>query len=185
MTTTPPSAGPAEVRPLVSDDAAMIEAIPADARLVWTEPDGLKATHYVPVGKYAHEAAELLRALANDLSRARDAIANCVVDRERLADERRSLAKDAERLELALATERGKLEKADAVADKWARDAARWRKLMQVVRPDDLLPFDSLYSETSWGYVIGYRECWAEFDAAIDRAIEAAGRKEGGGSGQV
>jgi hypothetical protein len=75
----------------------LLEAIPADARLVWTEPDGLKATHYVPVGKYAHEAAELLRALANDLSRARDAIANCVVDRERLADERGSLAKDAER----------------------------------------------------------------------------------------
>jgi hypothetical protein len=91
----------------------------------------------------------------------------------------RSLAKDAARLELALATERGKLEKADAVADKWARDARRWQKLMQVVKPDDLLPFDSVFSETSWGHVIGYRECWAEFDAAIDRAIEAAGRKEG------
>lgn len=62
-----------------------------------------------------------------------------------------------------------------------AKDAERWQKLMQVVKPDDLLPFESVFSETSWGHVIGYRECWTDFDAAIDRAIEAAGRTEGGG----
>jgi hypothetical protein len=47
----------------------LLEAIPADARLVWTEPDGLKATHHVPVGRYAREAAALLRSLAADARR--------------------------------------------------------------------------------------------------------------------
>ncbi len=55
----------------------------------------------------------------------------------------RSLAKDAERLELALATERGKLEKADAVADSWARDAAAGRAL--------------------WAHLIETRDAWGEY----------------------
>jgi hypothetical protein len=166
----------------------LLEAIPADARLVWTEPDGLKATHYVPVGKYAHEASVLLRALANDLSRARDAIANCVVDRERLADERGSLAKDAERLELALATERGKLEKADAVADELAKDAARYRYLRDGTESCiEMAVFPCALDEFGRGR--GNALCDEVLDAAIDAklqpAIETAGRKEGGGSGQV
>ena len=36
----------------------LLREIPREQRLVWTELDGLKATHYVPVGRYAHEAAD-------------------------------------------------------------------------------------------------------------------------------
>lgn len=81
----------------------------------------------------------------------------------------RSLAKDAARLELALATERGKLEKADAVADKWARDGARYA----YVRCLGPRAFHSLWEANLRGDVA--------FDELVDRAIEAAGRKEGGG----
>jgi len=38
-------------------------SIPKDARLVWTELDGLKATHFVPIGILAHKAATALLAL--------------------------------------------------------------------------------------------------------------------------
>jgi hypothetical protein len=140
----------------------LLEAIPADARLVWTEPGGLKATHYVPVGKYAHEAAALLR----------------------------SLAKDAGRLELALATERGKLEQADAVADKWAKDADRLELALETERGklSGLRPHAKWLRQAAqeiareghagWGNTCSYAA--DAIDAAIDRAIEAAGRKEGG-----
>jgi hypothetical protein len=88
----------------------------------------------------------------------------------------RSLAKDAARLELALATERGKLEKADAVADAWARDGARYA----YVRNQKGLLTISMevrqYAPSgSWPL---YGE---DLDKEIDMAIEAAGRKEGGG----
>jgi NAD(P)-dependent dehydrogenase (short-subunit alcohol dehydrogenase family) len=108
---------------------------------------------------------------------------------KRVADEAaallRSLAKDAARLQLALATERGKLEKADAVADQWARDAARLdfvlakcaflttmkadggNTVYQLMTQDE----DENFVELS-GWHMEQRE-------AIDRAIEAAGRKEG------
>jgi hypothetical protein len=40
----------------------LLRQIPHAQRLEWTEPDGLKATHFVPVGRYAHEAAaEIVR----------------------------------------------------------------------------------------------------------------------------
>jgi hypothetical protein len=88
----------------------------------------------------------------------------------------RSLAKDAERLELALATERGKLEKADAVADSWARDAARYRWLRE--DPWRLKQSrDGAFDQMCTGIPKSGPEC---LDAAIDAAIEAAGRKEGG-----
>jgi hypothetical protein len=80
-----------------------------------------------------------------------------------------SLAKDAARLQLALATERGKLEKADAVADAWARDAARYA----YVRCLGPRAFHSLWEANLRGDVA--------FDELVDRAIEAAGRTEGGG----
>lgn len=41
----------------------LLRGIPNDARLTWTEPDGLKATHFVPVGIYAHRAADDLERL--------------------------------------------------------------------------------------------------------------------------
>jgi hypothetical protein len=94
----------------------------------------------------------------------------------------RSLAKDAERLELALATERGKLEKADAVADAWARDAARLDAISNKARV--LIEGDIngrrmvVKGEWSSAPVVTYGE---DVRAAIDRAIEAAGRTEGGG----
>jgi hypothetical protein len=87
----------------------------------------------------------------------------------------RSLARDAARLELALATERGKLEKADAVADSWARDAARYRWLRE--DPWRLKQSrDGAFDQMCTGIPKSGPEC---LDAAIDAAIEAAGRTEG------
>jgi hypothetical protein len=60
----------------------LLEAIPADARLVWTEPDGLKATHHVPVGRYAREAAALLRSLAADADAGRALWAHLIETRD-------------------------------------------------------------------------------------------------------
>jgi hypothetical protein len=80
------------------------------------------------------------------------------------------------RLELALATERGKLEQADAVADSWARDAARYRWLRE--DPWRLKQSrDGAFDQMCTGIPKSGPEC---LDAAIDAAIEAAGRKEGG-----
>jgi hypothetical protein len=99
----------------------------------------------------------------------------------------RSLAKDAERLELALATERGKLEKADAVADAWARGARRLdlierRGSIVSKRIEGQSAVCTVQVELRW-----HMDCMTPLTLreAIDRAIEAAGRKEGGGSGQV
>lgn len=48
---------------LVACEVPLIEQlrdIPKDARLIWTESDGLQATHCVPIGNLAHEAADAL-----------------------------------------------------------------------------------------------------------------------------
>lgn len=40
----------------------LLDRIPANAVLRWTDLDGLKASHSMPIGKYAHEAAAAIRA---------------------------------------------------------------------------------------------------------------------------
>lgn len=68
MTTPPPvseerlSGGPCEV-PLHEQ----LESIPKDARLTWTDLDGVKATHFVPIGMLAHRAAATIAALRKEV----------------------------------------------------------------------------------------------------------------------
>ncbi len=46
----------------------LLARIPADARYSYTETDGLKATHFIPVGRYAHEAVAELASLRRELA---------------------------------------------------------------------------------------------------------------------
>lgn len=50
----------------------LLRKIPSAQRLMWTEEDGLKATHYVPVGRYAHEAADEIERLRTELAAVRE-----------------------------------------------------------------------------------------------------------------
>jgi hypothetical protein len=109
----------------------LLEAIPADARLVWTEPDGLKATHYVPVGKYAHDAAAMLR----------------------------SLEKDAERLD-------------------WIEARLTLHSDVEMLYVVDGYEVQHVINDGATVMASGHGD---HLRAAIDRAIEAAGRTEGGG----
>lgn len=38
----------------------LLRAIPVGYRAEWTDPDGVQATHYAPIGRYCHEAADRL-----------------------------------------------------------------------------------------------------------------------------
>jgi hypothetical protein len=37
-----------------------LRSVPIDYRAVWTDSDGVQATHFIPIGKHCHEAAEAL-----------------------------------------------------------------------------------------------------------------------------
>lgn len=53
-----------DMQPCAVPMTELLRRLPSDARYVWTEVHGLKATHYVPVGRYSHEAAALIDALS-------------------------------------------------------------------------------------------------------------------------
>jgi hypothetical protein len=46
----------------------LLQRVPPDARYTYTEPDGVKATHFIPIGRYAHEAVALLADLRGKLA---------------------------------------------------------------------------------------------------------------------
>lgn len=48
--------------------------IPADARYVYTEDTGLRATHYIPIGRIAAEVADRIAQLGAALDKAHTAI---------------------------------------------------------------------------------------------------------------
>lgn len=84
------SGGPCAV-PLVE----LLRTLPVDARHTWTDSDGVKATHWMPIGRYAHEAADCIDALKaerdelkHDVARA---LANHTADLERIEELERGL----------------------------------------------------------------------------------------------
>jgi hypothetical protein len=49
----------------------LLARVPETARHIYTEPDGLKATHFIPVGRYCREAAARIAELERDAARYR------------------------------------------------------------------------------------------------------------------
>jgi hypothetical protein len=58
-------------------------------------------------------------------------------------------------------------------------DAVRWQKLMQLVQPTDLLPFDTDWPYPDWPST-GLRRTWAEFDAGAADALARLGLTKDG-----
>lgn len=82
----------------------LLRKIPVAQRLEWTEPDGLKATHFVPVGRYAHEAADELE------------------HREKYAEQMNEVLKENERLQEILKEAREMVEHWAGYASEYFKD---------------------------------------------------------------
>ena len=53
----------------------LLRAVPFDARIIWTEESGLKATHMCPIGKHSHDAADMIEHFQAENQRLREELA--------------------------------------------------------------------------------------------------------------
>ncbi len=170
----------------------LLRRIPKDARLTWKDADGVKAWHSVPIGRYAHEAADELDRRASPPAQTGEQVVRALVNAletiECRAHEARKKTSVELRMDLhgihadaieALNAHKAALTHSPGPAE--ARDAARYREWFDAVQ--DLNP--SFLTADDYRLAIAlYQRCGmrvpksVQIGAAIDAALSQS-RQQG------
>lgn len=85
----------------------LLRAIPKDQRLSWTDADGVKATHFCPIGTLAHKAATQIDALQSRIAALEAKLREVETECERLRGAMARMTLLAVELKAALIPARG------------------------------------------------------------------------------